>query len=45
MTLFLIGSVNTISEDLRPYATSIIDLGDLADQIGRPRPMALPSTL
>jgi uncharacterized LabA/DUF88 family protein len=36
--LVLIGTMSTISEELRPYARDIIKLDDLAAQVSRPRP-------
>jgi len=38
--LFLIGSLSTISEELRPYARDIIKVDELADQFARPKPVA-----
>jgi uncharacterized LabA/DUF88 family protein len=36
VTVFLIGTMNSISEELRPYATEIIELDKIAASIGRP---------
>lgn len=36
--VWLVGTMNSISEELRPYATGIIQLDQVADQIARPRP-------
>lgn len=33
--LVLIGTINTISQDLRPYARSVVELDNIADQISR----------
>jgi uncharacterized LabA/DUF88 family protein len=40
VTLFLIGSLDSISEELRPYATGIIELKEVASSVARPRPDA-----
>lgn len=46
VSVFLIGTMNTISEELRPYATEIIELGKIAATISRPRPApAGPATV
>lgn len=37
VTLFLIGTLESISEELRPYATQIIQLKDVAPEISRPK--------
>lgn len=36
--VWLIGTMGTISEELRPYATGIIQLDQIAGQVGRQRP-------
>jgi uncharacterized LabA/DUF88 family protein len=38
VSVFLIGTMNSISEELRPYATEVIELGKIAAAISRPRP-------
>jgi uncharacterized LabA/DUF88 family protein len=46
VSVFLIGTMNSISEELRPYATEIIELGKIAATISRPRlAPAGPATL
>jgi uncharacterized LabA/DUF88 family protein len=35
--LVLIGAMNSISQDLRPYARNIVELDKVAPEIGRPR--------
>ncbi len=39
--LILIGTMGTISEQLRPYARDIVKVDELASQISRPRPAKL----
>ena len=36
-SLFLVGSLASISEELRPYATGFIELKDVAEDVSRPR--------
>jgi uncharacterized LabA/DUF88 family protein len=38
--LILIGSMSTISEELRPYARDIVKIDEIANQISRPKPAA-----
>jgi uncharacterized LabA/DUF88 family protein len=38
--LVLIGSMTTISEELRPYARDIVKLDEMANQLARPKPQA-----
>jgi uncharacterized LabA/DUF88 family protein len=38
--LILIGSMSTISEELRPYARDIVKLDEMADQLARAKPQA-----
>ena len=42
VSLFLIGSMQSISEDLRPYATTVIEMSTIAPQVGRPRTVSEP---
>jgi uncharacterized LabA/DUF88 family protein len=37
VTLFLIGTLESISEELRPYATHILQLKEVAADISRPK--------
>jgi uncharacterized LabA/DUF88 family protein len=39
VSLILIGSLDSMSEDLRPYASAMLELANEADKISRPRPI------
>jgi uncharacterized LabA/DUF88 family protein len=38
VSVFLVGTMNSMSEELRPYATQIVELGKIAPVVSRPRP-------
>ena len=40
--LILVGSMATISEELRPYARDVVKLDEVADQVARPKPPPRP---
>lgn len=44
VNVYLVGTMNSISEELRPYATEVIELSTIANQVARPRPTVPPAS-